>query len=116
MKAEYRVFADLVLARQMNGPGSETPGILMRNLSAEMAEAEEWYESLVRDEEAWIEAGVDVDAAFAAKYYTDPVVGEVERSTLSFFSVFVLAITTGVSLFGVTLLVTAAVQYRSMGR
>jgi len=45
---------------------------IVASLAGEMDEAQAYYEQIVADEKKWIEQGIDVDAAYAAKYYQDP--------------------------------------------
>ncbi|MDP1561201.1 MAG: hypothetical protein Q8M16_07375 [Pirellulaceae bacterium] len=73
----YLDFGFKALSTQLiNGKQNNVIDKNQAQLEAEVAEAERWFQGVVDDERRWIEAGVDVDAAFAQKYYADPVVGE----------------------------------------
>ena len=74
---EYRKLAEQALQRQT------VHELTYRELSLrrlekvfqrELEEAKAWYEQVAADERRWIDEGVDVDAAFAKKYYTEPTV------------------------------------------
>jgi tetratricopeptide (TPR) repeat protein len=45
---------------------------LETQFQTELAEADRWYDDVRNSELEWIEAGVDVDAAFTRKYYAQP--------------------------------------------
>lgn len=47
---------------------------LESQFQTELSEADRWYADLRNNELGWIEAGVDVDAAFTKKYYAQPSV------------------------------------------
>ena len=47
---------------------------LETQFQTELAEADRWYHDVRNSELEWIEAGVDVDAAFTKKYYAQPSV------------------------------------------
>ncbi len=53
--------------------GSNPDNVAAR-LKEEMKQAEAWYAQIVEDEKRWIAQGIDVDQAFAAKYYVEPTV------------------------------------------
>lgn len=53
--------------------GADPENVVAR-LKEEMQQAEAWYAQIVEDEKRWIAQGLDVDAAFAEKYYVEPTV------------------------------------------
>lgn len=76
----YLELATGALSTQLiDGTDKDVDEKVKLQLEAEVAEAERWFQEVVDDEQRWIRAGVDVDAAFAQKYYADPVVGEEPR-------------------------------------
>ncbi len=76
-KRLYRSLAEEALSNQ-SAPGRSSDQLpfpqLEASFKAELAEADRWFESIVKDEQAWIEQGKDVDAEFADKYYQSPAI------------------------------------------
>jgi hypothetical protein len=70
-KRRFREMADQTISGHMQMEVAQ----LERTFKRELAEAANWYKRVEADELAWIEQGVDVDAAFAEKYYSAPTVG-----------------------------------------
>ena len=70
----YRSLAKGVLDMQeiAGRHGKSVVTTVEQMLDQEAAKAGAWYTQVVADEAAWIAAGVDVDAAFAKKYYREP--------------------------------------------
>lgn len=71
----YRTLATQSLAMQT------VHGLTMEELSLEALEAEfaveltqanRWFDTVAKDERQWSDAGLDIDAAFAQKYYEEP--------------------------------------------
>jgi tetratricopeptide (TPR) repeat protein len=83
IQRQYEGFAAQTLSMQLlDGTTDDVVEKVKLQLEAEVAEANRWFQSVVADEQRWIAAGIDVDAAFDKKYYQDPVVGETD-STMS---------------------------------
>lgn len=81
-REEYRVLAEQSLDMQLRSKLTHSE-LSFHDLEAtfqtELADAENWYGEVVADEERWVDAGIDVDAAFAAKYYQEPGLPELEE-------------------------------------
>jgi len=80
----YREKARQALNMQTPGP-RVSRNMSLEELEArfalELEEAREFAEAVRADELRWIEAGQDVDAEFAAKYYQEPHVGDAGRGS-----------------------------------
>lgn len=57
--------------------------VIEAELNEEVRAANAWFEQIQQDEIRWINQGVDVDAAFAAKYYRPPRVHANDFTTLA---------------------------------
>jgi tetratricopeptide (TPR) repeat protein len=62
----------LLYPQQTITKGEVTVEMLQAKLNVEVADAEDWFEQIRLDEKAWVEAGKDVEAEYAAKYFADP--------------------------------------------
>lgn len=101
----YRQLAREALDTQTGGLSDRQVKLseLEADLAKEVAEGDAWFAAVRADEEKWIRDGVDVEAAFSAKYYEAPKItteaatgaaqlGLVERLVL-ILGVFVLFVT-----------------------
>jgi len=76
-KKAYRKKADAALKYQTRNKTSNkelSVAELERQFKDELEDAQSWYETLVRDEQLWIDNGVNVQEAFDNKYYEAPIV------------------------------------------
>ena len=79
IQRQYEGFAAQTLSLQLiDGNSNESFEKVKLQLDSEVAEAKHWFQAVVSDEQRWIAAGIDVDAAFSKKYFQDPVVGQTE--------------------------------------
>lgn len=74
----YRWKAECALGNQSPTGASESMPLnhLETMFAVELKEAKSWATAVRADELAWIDAGVDVDAAFSRKYYDEPQIHE----------------------------------------
>ncbi len=73
----YRRRAEVILSLQMGGSGPNgtlTLAELESTFQKELSDANAWTQTLVIDEHHWLATSPDPDAAFAAKYASDPKV------------------------------------------
>ena len=77
LAAKYRLRADRSLQQQIGGTGQNGEmhlSDLEPLFQKELADANFWYKTLASDEKNWLTSSPDPDAAYAAKYASDPEV------------------------------------------
>ncbi len=82
VSASYRKQAESVLELQIGGTGENrtmTLADLEPEFQKELADAQQWSQTLANDEREWIAHSPDPEAAYVAKYSTDPKVPELTQ-------------------------------------
>lgn len=77
VSSAYRRRSEVILSLQMGGSGPNgtlTLAELESTFQKELADANAWTRTLVNDEHYWLANSPDPDAAYSAKYATDPKV------------------------------------------